>query len=343
MNGTKNNLNKILLILMMLIFGMALSSACGKTKQSDESGNQNAVNETSEQTDQSNVKDTSEQVDVKGDSEKNEQEKTYESSDGSYERQSEIIEKLVIGHAEYGDDAFEEEGRLLDELSSIDELSGVKWKKIMDYWRSTEEGVELNKGVLPDGLPDDNRLCIVALGFQLNADGSMKDELFDRLNVVLASAEKYPNAYIVCTGGGTAANNKDVTEAGEMAKWLKEKGVSPERIIVEDKSITTAQNAMFTYDILTRDYPQVSDIAIISSDYHIATGQLFFEAEFLLEAEDPEKPKLSITSNAACDAVYAELSSMFKAGGLIELNGNEEKAFEIYYGNYDIHDLPEPS
>ena len=267
---------------------------------------------------------------------------TESGQSGQSDEQKEIIERLVIDHAAYGEEAFEEENRLLEELSSIDEVSGAKWKKIMDYWRSTEEGIELSKGVLPDGLPKDDSLCIVALGFQLNGDGSMKDELIDRLTVVLASAEKYPNAYIVCTGGGTAANNKDVTEAGEMSKWLKEKGVAPERIIVEDKSITTAQNAMFTYDILTKDYPQVTDIAIVSSDYHIATGQLFFEAEFILRAEDPEKPKMSVVSNAACDAAYAELSSMFKAGGLIELNGNKEKAFEIYYGNYDIHELPEP-
>lgn len=51
--------------------------------------------------------------------------------------------------------------------------------------------------VLPDGLPDTDELCIVVLGFQLNPDGSMRDELINRLNVALRSAEKYPNAYIV--------------------------------------------------------------------------------------------------------------------------------------------------
>ncbi len=72
---------------------------------------------------------------------------------------------------------------------------------------------------------------VVILGFQLNPDGSMKDELIERLKVGLKSAEKYPNAYIVCTGGGTAAENAEATEAGEMAKWLEEQGVAKERII----------------------------------------------------------------------------------------------------------------
>ena len=58
-------------------------------------------------------------------------------------------------------------------------------------------------------------------------------ELADRLNVALASAEKYPNAYILCTGGGTASKNAKVTEAGQMAQWLTDRGISQERIITE--------------------------------------------------------------------------------------------------------------
>ena len=53
----------------------------------------------------------------------------------------------------------------------------------------------------------------------------MKDELIERLNTALRSLEKYPNAYVVCTGGGTAADNDSATEAGEMAKWLIERAL----------------------------------------------------------------------------------------------------------------------
>lgn len=31
---------------------------------------------------------------------------------------------------------------------------------------------------------------------------------------------------------------------------------------------------------------------------------------------------------------------MFQAGALIELSGDVETAFEIYYDTYDIHELP---
>jgi hypothetical protein len=31
---------------------------------------------------------------------------------------------------------------------------------------------------------------------------------------------------------------------------------------------------------------------------------------------------------------------MFQAGALIELSGDTETAYEIYYNTYDIHELP---
>jgi uncharacterized SAM-binding protein YcdF (DUF218 family) len=222
----------------------------------------------------------------------------------------------------------------------MDEDAGIRWGMVMDLWRFSELGRPLHYDVLPDGLPDTDALCIVVLGFQLNPDGTMKDELIQRLKVALSSALKYPNAYIVCTGGGTAYENDSATEAGEMARWLEEQGIAKERIIVEDNSLTTAQNAIYTYNILTSDYPSVRYIAIVSSDYHIATGELLFTAEAVLKAPVPGEEKLKVISNASWDAPSGSLSAMFQAGALIELSGDMKTAFDIYYDNYDIHALP---
>ena len=95
------------------------------------------------------------------------------------------------------------------------------------------------------------------------------------------------------------------------------------------------KNAIYTFDILTERYPQVRQIAIISSDYHIATGTLLFGAEAILRDSDIE-----VVSNAAWHAPSGSLSAMFQAGALIELSGDVETAFEIYYETYDIHELP---
>ena len=252
----------------------------------------------------------------------------------------EIIEELVVDYGSYTDEALTRVDELLKELKTASPELGSRWERITDIWKTVNSDQALNYDVLPDGLPDTNELCIVALGFQLEPDGTMREELIERLNVVLNSAQKYPRAYIVCTGGGTASENEDASEAGEMAKWLVSKGVDKKRVIVEDNSITTAQNAIFSYDILTTQYPDVKYLAIVSSDYHIATGALLFEAEVILRAGAAGNEKLEVISNAAWKAPSGTLSTMFQAGALIELSGDTKTAFDIYYDNYDIHELP---
>ncbi len=238
-----------------------------------------------------------------------------------------MIERLVVSYA--ADGTTDEQA--LSALASLDPSLGEKWSHIMDLWKTP---VAVNDS-LPDDLPDDDSLCLTALGFQLNPDGTMREELIERLKVLLAAARQYPNAVIVCTGGGTAADEPSATEAGLMAEWLVSQGVSPSRVIIENRSLTTAQNAVFTYDILEEQYPQVRRIAIISSDYHIATGVLLFGAEAILRNSPAE-----VVSNAAWRAPGGTLSAMFQAGALIELSGDVETAFEIYYETYDIHELP---
>ena len=237
------------------------------------------------------------------------------------------IERIVVSYATDGT----KDGQALAALTSLDPALGDKWARIMDLW---ETPVTVNEA-LPDGLPEDDSLCLVGLGFQLNPDGTMREELIERLKVMLAASEKYPRALIVCTGGGTAADEPSATEAGRMAEWLEAQGVDPSRLIVEDHSLTTAQNAVFTFDILAERYPQVRQIAIVSSDYHIATGVLLFGAEAILRESGIE-----IAGNSAWHAPSGTLSAMFQAGALIELSGDVETAFEIYYDTYDIHELP---
>ena len=237
------------------------------------------------------------------------------------------IERIVVSYADSGT----RDDRALEALSVLDPSLGKKWSRIMDLW---EAPVTVTPD-LPDNLPEDDSLCLVGLGFQLNPDGTMREELIERLKVMLSAAEKYPRALIICTGGGTAPDDPSATEAGRMAEWLEARGVDPSRLIVEDQSLTTAQNAIFSFDILAEKYPQVKQLAIVSSDYHIATGVLLFGAEAIRRGSGME-----IAGNAAWHAPSGSLSAMFQAGALIELSGNVETAFKIYYETYDIHELP---
>ena len=246
----------------------------------------------------------------------------------SRKKAQEYIERLVVSYASYG----ERDEKVLSELQTLDSELGEKWSHIMDLW---EEPVTVS-GTLPEGLHEDDSLCLVALGFQLNPDGTMKEELTERLRVLYNEAIHYPEAVIICTGGGTAADAPEATESGRMREWLIDQGLDPDRITAEDKSLTTAQNAVYSFNILEEKYPRVKQIAIISSDYHIATGKLLFDAEAVLR-DSPVR----VVGNAAWHAPGGSLSSMFQAGALIELSGDVDTAFEIYYDTYDIHSLPD--
>ena len=196
-----------------------------------------------------------------------------------------IIEEAVTFYGRYGSEADQQVSLLLQELETADPDAALRWRSILELWKSVLHEPAIHEDVLPDDLPDTDELCIVALGYQLKPDGSMRDELISRLKVVLRCAEKYPNAYIACTGGPTAVSNDLATEAVRMADWLEEHGVSRKRLIVEDRSLTTAQNAIFTLRILREKFPQIHQLAIVTSDYHIATGVLLFETEAILRAE----------------------------------------------------------
>ena len=170
---------------------------------------------------------------------------------------SAVIEDIITYHGCYDKQADAKVDELLGELGEIDSKQGELWKNIMDYWEYANSDLKVNIDKLPANLSDKSNLALVALGFELNDDGTMKDELIGRLKVALACSKQYKNAYVICTGGGTAKDNKKVTEAGLMGEWLVEHGLDKNRLIIEDKSLTTAQNAEFSYEKKKKKYPDI--------------------------------------------------------------------------------------
>ncbi len=94
---------------------------------------------------------------------------------------------------------------------------------------------------------DGPRTAIVALGFGLHGDGSMQDELVDRLESAAAAASASPESPVVVTGGNPQSG---VAEAEAMREWLVDNGVAAERIHVENKANSTVQNALFSVPIV---------------------------------------------------------------------------------------------
>ncbi|MCR1960069.1 hypothetical protein CWE04_13705 [Thomasclavelia cocleata] len=280
------------------------------------------------------------------------------------------IGELIAYYRDYQDNAKTDILRILDKIKELDKTKYDAWQEIMNFWSGVNKEGYTNVGVLPDGLPQDDSLCIVILGFALNSDGTMKQELINRLQVGLDSAKKYPNSYVVVTGGGTASGNPNVTEGGLMGQWLLEQGLSSERLIIENRAPDTVGNAKNTYKILNESYPQVKSLAMVTSDYHIPRGSVLFFTQCLLSAYETGNTPLQMISNAGCytgssgyESISLQASGVTSIAGvkapskleLSKLNGlvvTQEKEYEVneelelnieafYNSNYsrDISDL----
>jgi uncharacterized SAM-binding protein YcdF (DUF218 family) len=104
-----------------------------------------------------------------------------------------------------------------------------------------------------DGRPVDG---IILLGGAVEAGDSAAlgqvsvNEAADRVLAALRLAVLYPDARVVISGGGGTVWGEGTAEAPVTARYLESVGIRPDRMVVEDRSRTTAENAAFTRRLL---------------------------------------------------------------------------------------------
>lgn len=104
---------------------------------------------------------------------------------------------------------------------------------------------------------------ILVLGSAIKEDGSPTLALESRLKWSIDFAKQHPDAYIVVSGG--QGKTEPMPEAHAMAKYLIDRGISSERIIIEDRSTSTMENFKFTKEIIG----DRKKIAFITNDFHV--------------------------------------------------------------------------
>lgn len=206
---------------------------------------------------------------------------------------------LILYYRDHRDKAQTDIYRLLQKIKAINETEKIYWDLVIKYWSFVTNKLTVNVDVVPSDLPQDNSMCIVVLGYQLNPDGSMRSELIKRLEIALKVANKYTKSYIAVSGGPTGSHSRK-TEGGEMGKWLIEKGIEKERVIIDEKAMSTVANARNVYRILSTQYPHINKIVMVTSDYHIKRGCLLYNTQLLMGHYEQGGPTMEIISNAAC-------------------------------------------
>ena len=254
--------------------------------------------------------------------------------------------KLIQYYLHHQEDATDVIWDITRQMKEQDPKQGAVWEKIMFDWSWINSDMPVYEDTIPGDLPMDDSLCIVVMGFGLNADGSIRPELENRLEVALSFATEYPNAYVLVTGGQTGAVD-GVTEAGQMAAWLQQKGLPKSRIIQENQSLSTTANAVNSYKLLTRAYPQVDSIALVTSDYHIAQSCAMFAAVSNYQSGYKGGKSLDLVGNAVCDTGLTENSLLTQAWGISLILGipfdEKAKAPELYHVDIPVEVYVEPT
>jgi len=136
-------------------------------------------------------------------------------------------------------------------------------------------------GAAPDG--------IIVLGGGIDSDttaarGSLElDASAERVVAMLLLARQFPHARIVYTGGSANLITDGAAEAPVAGRLLESFGVAPGRITLEDRSRTTAENAVFTRDLVVPRPGQ--RWLLVTSAYHMPRAMAAFRAAgFSVEA-----------------------------------------------------------
>ena len=126
------------------------------------------------------------------------------------------------------------------------------------------------------------KTIVIVLGNRLNDDGSISRIQEERLEMALELEKLYEPDYFILSGG--LANPKaGITEAKAMYDYLITKGMNKEKLILEDKSLSTVENAKFSVPLAETLGAEM--IIVCSSPYHFGNPVYKLMESFVKEID----------------------------------------------------------
>jgi len=107
---------------------------------------------------------------------------------------------------------------------------------------------------------------VIVLGAGIRGE-EVGAHLARRLDTAADYLSRNPDAVVIVCGGLGAGEL--ITEAEAMARYLIRYGISPERIIKEDRSTSTYENLTFAREILNEYFPNGFRAVLVTNDFHI--------------------------------------------------------------------------
>ena len=126
--------------------------------------------------------------------------------------------------------------------------------------------------------PENATVIVLGAGLQGDQPSRM---LRDRLNAAARYLEANPESVCIVSGGQGA--DEICTEASVMRRYLLEKGIAEERVILEDKSTNTAENLRFSRELI-QSRGLNERVVIATQEFHQYRAQSFAKPAGLEEA-----------------------------------------------------------
>ena len=137
---------------------------------------------------------------------------------------------------------------------------------------------------------------IIVLGAQMKPAGPSAVLKF-RLDAAYDYLTENENTMCILSGG--QGSNEPCTEAEGMYRYLTEKGISPERLMMEDQSTDTSENIAYSMALIGRN--DVS-VGIVTNNFHVFRGVRLAKAAGVQD----------VCGIAARSNVYFQLNNMVR-------------------------------
>lgn len=121
-----------------------------------------------------------------------------------------------------------------------------------------------------------------------------------------------PNAVLIMSGG--QGPGEDIPESVAMAAYAVGKGVDAERIIMEQKSVSTEENLLFSRKLIDKEAPK---IVIVTTAYHVFRALILAKQQGLKCVGFGAKTKWYFTLNALIREFVGYLRLTWKKHALV--------------------------
>lgn len=116
-------------------------------------------------------------------------------------------------------------------------------------------------------IPEEGVDCIIVLGAQVKPTHPSL-ALAERIDAAYDYLVAHPNTIAIASGG--QGPDEPISEAQCIFECLVEMGIEPERIILEDRSTSTAENLRYSALLIPES---CESVAIVTNNFHAFRGQ----------------------------------------------------------------------